>query len=98
MIEADYVVHSAVEPQIIDTPSQSGTGQKIARCAQCRTAVWSNYAGAGPVLRFVRVGTPDLGGETRSAAPTFAAVAILTTLAVKRFDPRLMGDTGRAER
>ena len=25
----------------------------------CRIAVWSNYAGAGPILRFVRVGTLD---------------------------------------
>jgi hypothetical protein len=25
----------------------------------CRVAVWSNYAGAGPVIRFIRVGTLD---------------------------------------
>jgi len=47
------------EPEIIDTPSNSGKGQKIARCPKCRVAVWSNYAAAGPVIRFVRVGTLD---------------------------------------
>ena len=59
LIEADRVIHLGVEPEIVDTPSASGAGQKIARCPACRTAVWSNYAGAGPALRFVRVGTLD---------------------------------------
>ena len=47
------------EPEVIDTPSQSGRGQMNARCPDCRVALWSNYAGAGPILRFVRVGTLD---------------------------------------
>ena len=59
MIEADRVVHLATEPEVVDTPSASGLGQKIARCPTCRVAVWSNYSGAGPVVRFVRVGTLD---------------------------------------
>jgi hypothetical protein len=59
LIEADRVIHLAAEPQLIDTPSNSGKGQKIARCPKCQVAVWSNYAGAGPILRFVRVGTLD---------------------------------------
>jgi hypothetical protein len=59
MIEADRVTHPAAEPEIIDTPSASGRGQRIARCPRCRIALWSNYAGAGPLLRFVRVGTLD---------------------------------------
>ena len=59
MIEADRVAHLKSEPEIIDTPSISGSGQKIARCPSCRVAVWSNYAGAGPAIRFVRVGTLD---------------------------------------
>jgi hypothetical protein len=59
MIEADRVVHLGQEPDLIDTPSHSGKGQKIARCPACRIAVWSNYAGAGPIFRFVRVGTLD---------------------------------------
>ena len=59
MIEADRVANLGVEPEAIDTPSETGLGQKIARCPRCRVAVWSNYAGAGPVVRFVRVGTLD---------------------------------------
>jgi hypothetical protein len=59
MIEADRVSVLGAEPELIDTPSESGKGQKIARCPKCRIAVWSNYAGAGPLLKFVRVGTLD---------------------------------------
>lgn len=59
MYEADRVVHIAGEPEIVDTPSASGKGQKIARCPKCRVAVWSNYPGGGPAVRFVRVGTMD---------------------------------------
>ena len=59
MIEADRVTVLGVEPELIDTPSASGKGQKIARCPKCHVAVWSNYSGAGPAVRFVRVGTLD---------------------------------------
>lgn len=59
MIEADRVTLLAGQPELVDTPSASGKGQKIARCPQCRLALWSNYAGAGPSVRFVRVGTLD---------------------------------------
>ncbi|MDD2925601.1 GFA family protein [Rhodoferax sp.] len=59
MIESDRVISLGVEPELIDTPSESGRGQKIARCPSCKVAVWSHYAGTGPVTRFVRVGTLD---------------------------------------
>jgi hypothetical protein len=59
LIESDRVVNSGTEPEIIDTPTQSGKGQKIARCPKCRIALWSHYWSAGPVIRFVRVGTLD---------------------------------------
>jgi hypothetical protein len=59
MIETDRVTLHAGEPELVDTPSASGKGQKIARCPKCRVAVWSNYAGAGTHVRFVRVGTLD---------------------------------------
>ena len=59
MIEADRVTLLAGEPELVDTPSASGNGQKIARCPNCRIALWSNYAGAGAAVRFVRVGTLD---------------------------------------
>jgi hypothetical protein len=59
MIEANRVqlLHGAVE--VVDTPSNSGQGQKISRCPRCRVALWSNYSGAGDDVHFVRVGTLD---------------------------------------
>jgi hypothetical protein len=59
LIESDRVVHLNREPEIVLTPSNSGKGQKIARCPVCRIAIWSNYSGAGDKARFVRVGTLD---------------------------------------
>ena len=59
MIEAERVELLAGDVDVVDTPSASGRGQKIARCPKCRIAVWSNYAGAGDLIRFVRVGTLD---------------------------------------
>ena len=59
MIEADRVVVLSGEPEAVATPSNSGKGQKIIRCPTCRIALWSNYAGAGDAIRFVRVGTLD---------------------------------------
>ena len=59
MIEADRVQLLQGEPEVVNTPSNSGKGQKIARCPICRIALWSNYAGAGDAVRFVRVGTLD---------------------------------------
>ena len=47
------------EPETIVTPSASGKGQKIVRCAHCRVALWSHYGGGGDAIRFVRVGTLD---------------------------------------
>ena len=59
MIETDRVVLLAGTPEIVDTPSNSGKGQRFARCPSCQVALWSNYAGAGDKVRFVRVGTLD---------------------------------------
>lgn len=59
MIESDRVTLLGKAPELVDTPTESGSGQGIARCPQCRVAVWSHYAGAGPLISFVRVGTLD---------------------------------------
>jgi len=59
MIEADRVLLLKGDPERVNTPSNSGKGQKIVRCPTCRIALWSNYAGAGDAVRFVRVGTLD---------------------------------------
>lgn len=63
MIEADRVILLRGNPEIVSTPSNSGKGQNITRCPKCYIALWSNYAGAGDAVRFVRVGTlnnPDM--------------------------------------
>jgi hypothetical protein len=59
LIESDRVQLLSGAPELVDTPSNSGKGQKIARCASCRIALWSNYGGGGDLVRFVRVGTLD---------------------------------------
>jgi len=59
MIESDRLTLLHGEVELVDTPSNSGKGQKIARCPRCRVAVWSHYAGAGDAVSFVRVGTLD---------------------------------------
>ena len=77
MVEAEHVELLAGRPELVDTPSESGRGQKIARCPHCRVAVWSHYGGAGEAICFVRVGTlaeadrvpPDVHIYTDSKQP-----------------------------
>lgn len=61
LIESDRVALLAGKVEVLDTPSASGKGQRIARCPQCQVALWSNYAvpRIGRAIRFVRVGTLD---------------------------------------
>jgi len=59
LIEADRVANLGSELELVPTPSESGKGQVIARCPRCKIAVWSHYSGAGPLLKFIRVGTLD---------------------------------------
>jgi hypothetical protein len=59
LIEGDRVTELGQSPELVNTPSESGSGQLIARCPKCKVAVWSNYAGAGPLVKFIRVGTWD---------------------------------------
>jgi len=59
IIEADRVIVLRGTPERVNTPSNSGKGQMVYRCPDCRIALWSNYAGAGDKVRFVRVGTLD---------------------------------------
>jgi hypothetical protein len=63
VIESDRVILLSGAPEVVDTPSNSGKGQKIARCPKCRIALWSNYGGGGDVVRFVRVGTLEEPGR-----------------------------------
>ena len=62
MIESDRVLLLHGDVELVQTPSESGKGQKIARCPKCRIALWSHYSGAGDAVSFVRVGTLDSRG------------------------------------
>ncbi len=59
LIEGDRVTELGEPPDLVNMPSESGSGQLIARCPNCKVAVWSNYSGAGPLVKFIRVGTLD---------------------------------------
>lgn len=59
MIESDRVTDLNGEPQMVQLPSESGRGQRVARCPKCQVAVWSHYAGSGHLTKFVRVGSLD---------------------------------------
>ena len=59
MLESDRVEIVSGEVIVVDTPSESGSGQKIARCHRCFIALWSHYAGLGQLIKFVRVGSLD---------------------------------------
>ena len=77
MIETSRLTVLEGTPDWVDTPSNSGKGQRIARCPHCRIALWSHYAGAGDKIAFVRVGTleqpdrlpPDIHIFTASKQP-----------------------------
>ena len=59
LVEASEVTLLQGEVDVAGIPSNSGHGQRVARCPQCRIALWSHYAGAGDALKFLRVGTLD---------------------------------------
>ncbi|MCP5356549.1 MAG: GFA family protein [Pseudomonadales bacterium] len=77
LIETDEVELLSGTPEAVLTPSNSGKGQTIIRCPRCHIALWSHYAGAGPKLAFIRVGTlmdaarfpPDIHIFTESKLP-----------------------------
>ena len=59
MIEVSRMELLSGVTEVIAVPTGSGKTQKISRCPDCKIAVWSNYAGAGDLIHFVRVGTLD---------------------------------------
>jgi len=63
LIEADRVLITKGEVAEIIVPSESGAGQKFARCPKCQVTLWSNYldmtGGLAELVRFIRVGTLD---------------------------------------
>ncbi len=59
LIETERVELLSGDVDEVMTDSPSGVGQIIARCPNCRVAVWSNYLSMGKEVRFIRVGTLD---------------------------------------
>ena len=58
-IESQSVKLLQGQPETVNTPSDSGKGQKIVRCRSCKIALWGHYSGAGDSMSFVRIGTLD---------------------------------------
>jgi hypothetical protein len=56
LVETTALEIVAGTPQTVDTPSESGKGQKVVRCPTCHVALWSHYAGMGERAAFVRLG------------------------------------------
>ena len=63
MIESEAVTLLSGAPEAATSPTASGAGQKIARRATCKVAVWSHDGSGGETIRFVRVGI--LGDTSR---------------------------------
>ena len=60
MIETKNVERTtSVAPEMVSLPSESGKPQVVARCPECKIAVWSNYGGSTDIVRFVKVGSLD---------------------------------------
>jgi hypothetical protein len=57
LIEADRVETMSGETEPVAVTGTSAKPQIIHRCPHCKVALWSTYPGAGPKVRFVRVGT-----------------------------------------
>jgi hypothetical protein len=82
LIETDRIEVLSGAPEPTPVPTDSGSPHDIYRCAECKTALWSDY-GRRPAIRFVRVGTlddastpvPDVHIYTRSKLPWVALPA-----------------------
>lgn len=61
LVESGKLELVSGDPELVESPSNSGRNQNIFRCPDCRIAVWSHYPGFGDKVSFVRVGTLDAG-------------------------------------
>ncbi|AJE45621.1 GFA family protein [Celeribacter indicus] len=58
-VESSEISMVSGAPEMVVTPSNSGKGQRVARCPTCHVALWSHYAGSGAAFAFVRAGVLD---------------------------------------
>ena len=59
LVETDQLRLIQGKTVAVNIPSQSGKGQDVIRCPDCKVAVWSHYCGLGNAVAFLRVGTLD---------------------------------------
>lgn len=77
LIESTFINVTSGEIEEIQTPTNSGIGQLVIRCPNCKVALWSYYGAAKSAVAFVRVGTlvdstlcpPDIHIYTSSKLP-----------------------------
>jgi hypothetical protein len=82
LIETDRIELLSGAPTPIRMPTDSGRPHDIYRCADCATAMWSDYGGR-PAMRFVRVATLD----DPEALPPDVHIFARTKLAWVRLPP-----------
>lgn len=58
-VETDRIAVTKGAPDMVDTPTESGAGQRFARCPSCRVALWGHYLSVGDKIAFLRVGSLD---------------------------------------
>lgn len=57
LIETHHLRITEGVTESVNIPSNSGAGQTIIRCPDCKVALWSHYGAAKDKVAFVRVGT-----------------------------------------
>lgn len=72
IVEAAAMSLAAGAPEFAAVPSDSGARHWVARCAQCRTAVWNEWGSRRAAVRYVRVGTFDEPARFPPRAHIFA--------------------------
>lgn len=73
VIESDNIKHHGQIPETKIIPSNSGKGQTLHFCPDCKVTLYSNYNGASPYLSFVRIGTLDNPDECPPNAIIFTS-------------------------
>ena len=76
LIESSNVKLIKGKLEIIDTPSNSGQGQRYFRCAKCKVALWSEYNGAGDKIKFIRAGTLTNANAIKPNAHIFTSTKL----------------------
>jgi hypothetical protein len=71
MVEFSAMTLLQGKPDFVKVPTDSGNTHWVARCPQCRTAMWNEHGSHRAVTRYVRVGTLDEPGRFAPQAHIF---------------------------